>query len=44
MDFTNIAELIEIVQIPTTKILKIELIRINANKLSRVFAYLNYKI
>jgi hypothetical protein len=40
-----IAELTtQIIQIPTTKTLKIVLIRVNANKPFKVFVHLNYKI
>ena len=40
-----IAELTtQIIQIPIAKILKIVLVKVNANKPFRVFAHFNYKI
>jgi hypothetical protein len=43
-DFTITAKPMQIIQIPTTKTLEIILVRVNANKLFRVFAHFNYKI
>jgi len=43
-DFTIIAEPMQIIQIPTAKTSEIVLIKVNANKLFRVFVHPNYKI